>query len=292
MMCFDKILFPVDFSAAATTMVPFVREMARLCRAQLSVLHSFDIVQSYNLAGHLDPTGESYPSPIPYTSSVKSLRDRKEELLYLFGREHFPDIKCRMIMEDGDPATIIHGIAQRDDINLIMMPTRGTGTFRRLLLGSVTSKVLHDVSCAVFTTAHGTDTKLVPHVPFRVILCAIRLNEEAETVLNAAESFTQACGGKLSILHMAHPHFEISRPHTDDLALGALRRKGGSAGVLHVVHEDVATGIRRTALDESADLVMVGRGHARGKISALWSHLYQIVRESPCPVLSVCSSGQ
>ena len=98
------------------------------------------------------PTGESEPSPIPYVPSVARLRDQEEEHLQDFAREQFPDIKCRAIMEDGDPATIIDGVAQRDGIDLIMMPTRGLGTFRRLLLGSATAKVLHDVSCAVFTT--------------------------------------------------------------------------------------------------------------------------------------------
>jgi nucleotide-binding universal stress UspA family protein len=289
MIRFDRILFPVDFSSASKAMVPYVREMARLCIAQVSVLHSFNLVQGYNLAGHLDPTGESYPSPIPYTPSVKRLREQQEESLHAFGREQFPDIKCRVIMEDGDPASVIHRVAQRNGIDLIMMPTSGCGTFRRLLLGSVTAKVLHDVSCAVFTSAHEADAKFVPRVAFRVIVCAINLNEEAEAVLDIADSFTQACEARLSILHMTHRHLDSHRAHTAELALDVLKRKSGSAGVLHVLHEGVTKGIRRAAIDESADLVIVGRGHARGRIPGLWSDLYRIVRESPCPVLSVCS---
>jgi len=53
-------------------MVPYVREMARLytAQAQLAVLHSFDVVKGDNLAGRLDPTGESKPPPIPKLPKV------------------------------------------------------------------------------------------------------------------------------------------------------------------------------------------------------------------------------
>jgi len=34
-------------------------------------------------------------------------------------------------------------------------------------------------------------------------------------------------------------------------------------------------------------LLIVGRGHLRENIAQVWSHLYTIIRESPCPVLSV-----
>jgi len=36
-----------------------------------------------------------------------------------------------------------------------------------------------------------------------------------------------------------------------------------------------------------ADLLVVGRGHDQGAIGRIWSRLYAIVRDSPCPVLSI-----
>jgi nucleotide-binding universal stress UspA family protein len=287
MMPFHKILFPVDFSAASVAMVHYVREMAQLCAAQVAVLHTFDVVRGYNLAGHLVPGAESEPLPIPYVPSVARLREQEEEHLRTFAREQFPDIECRVIMEDGDPAAVIDGVAQRDGTDLIMMPTRGLGTFRRLLLGSATAKVLHDVSCAVFTSVHEVNPTPARHAVLREIVCAIDLNEEAEAVLRTADFFAQACGARLSILHMTHTSTNELCTDVDDLALAALTRESGTLGVARVLHGDVAEGIRRTAIEESADLVIAGRGHERGTFSHLWSDLYEIVRESPCPVLSV-----
>jgi hypothetical protein len=59
-------------------MVPYVQEIARLhtAQAQLAVLHSFDVVKVYNLAGRFDPMGESKPPPIPYVPSVARLREQ------------------------------------------------------------------------------------------------------------------------------------------------------------------------------------------------------------------------
>ena len=56
---------------------------------------------------------------------------------------------------------------------------------------------------------------------------------------------------------------------------------------LRILDASVPEGIRRTAIEDRADLVVVGRGHQRGRVSSLWSPLYTIILESPCPVLSV-----
>ena len=55
---------------------------------------------------------------------------------------------------EGDPGSRIVEAARASGFDLIMMPSRGRGTFRSALLGSVTAKVLHDAECAVWTAAH------------------------------------------------------------------------------------------------------------------------------------------
>jgi hypothetical protein len=46
-------------------------------------------------------------------------------------------------------------------------------------------------------------------------------------------------------------------------------------------------GGRQIAIEESADLIVVGCGHSRGIFSPAWSRLYSISRESLCAILSV-----
>jgi nucleotide-binding universal stress UspA family protein len=40
-------------------------------------------------------------------------------------------------------------------------------------------------------------------------------------------------------------------------------------------------------LAEQADLVIIGRGHADRALGRLRSHTYNIIRNAPCPVISV-----
>lgn len=159
---FHSILFPIDFSPACTAMAGYVREMSRVCDAEVVLLYSFDAVQGYNIAAHLRVAGGSRYEPIPYAPSLRTLRAEKEEHLIEFACEQFDGWRCRTIMEDGEAASIIQGVAQGNNTDLIMMPTSGAGTFRRFLLGSITAKVLHDVDCAVFTTVHQSVPALPP----------------------------------------------------------------------------------------------------------------------------------
>jgi nucleotide-binding universal stress UspA family protein len=53
----------------------------------------------------------------------------------------------------------------------------------------------------------------------------------------------------------------------------------GAGEVSHVV--------RQAALHHGADLVVIGRGHATRTLGRLRTNVYSIIRESPCPVISV-----
>ena len=50
---------------------------------------------------------------------------------------------------EGDPAEEIVRYAEEIDADLIIMGSRGLSTFGRLLLGSVSQKVLHNAHCSV-----------------------------------------------------------------------------------------------------------------------------------------------
>jgi nucleotide-binding universal stress UspA family protein len=56
---------------------------------------------------------------------------------------------------------------------------------------------------------------------------------------------------------------------------------------IRILDGELSEVICRAAREVGADLVIVGRGHARGRFAQMWSHLYTIIRDSPCPVLSV-----
>jgi nucleotide-binding universal stress UspA family protein len=287
MMPFRKILFPVDFSEATVAMVPYVAEVAQRFSGTVTILNAFNRIQGYSVAARLEGSFDSEPVSIPYTDALQGLRTQRQKRLEEFCRSHFSNVNHMARLEDGDAATVVEWVAKHENTDLIMMPTKGFGKFRRWLLGSITAKVLHDVDCLVMTSAHVTGSEFASPNGFRSIVCSVELNPEAHTVLEAAGDLAHAYGAKLHLLHI-----ETSRERGEQVTAQsitqAFKEASGSDMVVEatLLHTGVADGIRRVALENSADLVVVGRGRQKG-ISRIWTHLYAIIAESPCPVLSV-----
>jgi nucleotide-binding universal stress UspA family protein len=56
---------------------------------------------------------------------------------------------------------------------------------------------------------------------------------------------------------------------------------------IRILDGELSEVICSSAREVGADLVIVGRGHVRERFAQMWSHLYTIIRDAPCPVLSV-----
>jgi nucleotide-binding universal stress UspA family protein len=216
--------------------------------------------------------------------------------LHDFALEMFPGQHVESITELGEPGSIIHKVAQQQEADLIMLATHGYGPMRRFLVGSVTAKVLHDATTVVWTGIGSTLTDHTPRIPYQSIVCALDDTDEAEAVLKGAAAVARAYGGQLSLLHAIQipvgPRFDFG-PYKTQLAdaahsrLRELKAKLGIDAPDTVTSAPISDSVRHEVLLRRADLVITGRGHAQGTISKMWSHLYSIVRESPCPVLSI-----
>jgi len=58
-------------------------------------------------------------------------------------------IESRTVERTGDAATAILEQAEEDDVDLVVMGTRGLSAGQRWLMGSVSDKVLHHARCSV-----------------------------------------------------------------------------------------------------------------------------------------------
>jgi len=70
-------------------------------------------------------------------------------------------------------------------------------------------------------------------------------------------------------------------------AIGKMQETAGVMAQLCVGAGEVAHIVREAALQHGADLVVVGRGHATRALGRLRTNVYSIIRQSPCPVISV-----
>lgn len=292
MLDFHHILFPTDFSDHCKAFRPLVQFIARQFNARLTVLHVVPVIsggQYGDLAGVFPTMGD-----------FAAVEERMNELLRDFAPdrdfEGIPQVNREVSL--GDPAVVIADYASSHKADLIMMPTHGYGRFRSLLMGSVASKVLHDAECPVWTAAHGESLEPISHIGVKNIIVAIDLAEGQLDVIGAAVDLGRKFGAAVTLVH-AVPAAEHVPGDTGGAEFGGflvrtarehiagLQVKAGTSFDVLVEPGAVAQTIRKAAMEIKADLVVLGRGLIHAPFGRLRSKSYEIIRESPCPVLSL-----
>jgi len=277
MITFQRILFPVDFSGRCAAMV-------KRFGSELVVLHVLD----------LPPAGIAPPEAAAWSTLIgaEPLRQQGQVALESFLAREFPGMPVQSETAEGDPAYTIVEIARERKADLIMMPTAGLGPFRRLLLGSVTAKVLHDSAVPVWTGLHAGE--MAAHSPerWKRMLCALEDYRRDLPVLQWAAEF--ACEQKLE-LRLVHavggPEDCEDNPSFRESLLNAGKLQA-QAGTKFEVCVDVGPAgqvIHKKAIGYAADIVVIGRGVIQKPLGRWRSGAYEIVREAPCPVISVIS---
>ena len=269
-----KILFPVDFSARCTDAGRMAETFAGHFQAELTLLHVVEPLTYNDIPVNIDALGE------------QQLAGYLAEELKQF------DVK-RVIMH-GSPASQIVDYAQSGDFDLIVLPTHGYGGFRRLILGSVTARVLHEAQCPVWTGAHMEQVPKLEDIALRKIVCALDLGTQSCPTLRFAGQFASEFDAELQIVHaipQAKDHaFAVDAEELVSQAekkMSDVQKCVGSEANVTMLTGEAPEAICGFAAQEKADLVIIGRSVHSGLAGRLKDNAYSIIRQSPCPVISV-----
>jgi len=281
MLTLSRILLPVDFSDAS-------RGAARYAFNLASEFHS-EVVLLY-VAMPIDAALGMESGAVLADALLNQRAALKGQLDSVFCNQ-FRGINASLVVEEGDPAIEIVNYAHNERVDLIVMPTHGYGPFRRLLLGSVTAKVLHDVSCPVWTGAHLEDALIPENLAIRKVACAIDLGPQTRAALCWAQGISSACNATLEIIHALPCVSDMSwRERITDIAKDEIEHHQialEAAAEVHLVSGSPTSAVCDCARGIGADLLVIGRGHGTGRTGRLPSNAYTIVRDAPCPVVSI-----
>ncbi len=268
-----KILFPVDFSERCGDAARMVETFAGHFEAELTLL--------YVLA------------PRTYNDILVDAAGISEQQLSAYLDDELKPFNVRRVMLDGDPASAITKYAHSREFDLIMLPTHGYGGFRRLILGSVTERVLHDAVCPVWTGVHMEQVPRLEDIALRKIVCAVDLGAQSCPTLSWATRCALEFGAELAVVHALPPAASGGEQTVEHLMvhtsrkIEAMQETFGSVGKVSVVVGPAAESVCGFAEREQADLVVIGRSVAGGLMGRLRANAYSIIRQSPCPVVSV-----
>jgi nucleotide-binding universal stress UspA family protein len=282
------ILFPVDFSPSCVAMAAYVKRAAALFNARVTLVHVF-VLYSHDAF-------RLYVRPPPEVAEEQENLARQK--LDSFLTSEFPVAECPRIVLSGDAATRIAQLARTDSFDLIIMPTHA-GVFRRTLLGSTTAKVLNDADCPVLTTQHAEiiSPRRLEH---REWVCAIALNADSERVLRFASQAAKAVHANLTLLHVI-PESETDLLVQLDLEerlqsaqraaasrrIEELQSAAGSHALVKIAIGPIKDVLTEEARRLPADVLVMGRSPQPGAQGRLRDLSYAVVRDAPCPVISV-----
>ena len=301
MVRITDILCPIDFSEVSRHAFDRAVGVARCYDAVIHVLH----VLPMSAAVHAVPVGPEGPGPFRLLDADRILRD----LPGFLALENPIGVSIDYHVLDAPVAhKEILVQAQRVSANLIVMGTHGRSGFERLLLGSVTEKVLRTSSVPVLTVpCRAPDAVPATRDPFRRILYATDFSASSEGALRYAASLAEHGAAKLTILHvvetLARIHGAPPDFYFDATGFDAALEKQARETLPQWVPESVRLGcdtedlvvrgvpyaeILRVASEQQIDLIVLGV-HGRNALDRLvfGSTTEQIVRRATCPVLTI-----
>jgi nucleotide-binding universal stress UspA family protein len=262
-----KILFPVDFSNRCAGAARYVESFAGWFQAEIMLLHVVDTAT--------------------YAAVAQQLHPSRQDQVRTFLADELEQFSTRRVCTIGDPAEEIVKTVRSWTPDLVMMPTYGLGFHRPSLLGSVTAKVLHDVECPVWTGIHTEEAPPLEKLTFRSVLCAVDLGLRSTRVLEWALSFAGEHTADLAIVH-ATPCVEAPPLVAEARSrVAALLASAGTNAAILINEGEPAKVVVCAAKDFRADLLVIGRHDASSDDGYLRHNAYAIIRESPCPVISI-----
>jgi nucleotide-binding universal stress UspA family protein len=236
------------------------------------------------------------PLPIPYEILEEEEAERARPL-FDEARKHLGELEVETrAFGGGSPAGVINDLAEREQVDTIVVGSPHRGMVGRTLIGSVADGLLHGAPCEVMTAPRGFAAE--EHGPFRTIAVAYDDTEEAKAALARAEALALACRATIVVYTVAAPPTVVPGATGYTPAIPPEAPPIVTRAVKGVDERLAATGralagtpgptIAEACEEAGADLLVAGsRGYGPVMRVLIGSVSTQLVHKAPCPVLVV-----
>ena len=287
------ILCPIDFSEFSIRAYHYALSLAEHYRGKVMVQHIVELWR-YPFSDYVASQGD-------YAEFRRAFREGGKEKLLGFVKNHTHDeTQPELVVHEGVAADSILSFAQARKADLIVMGTHGRRGFDRVVLGSVTDRVMRTAPCPVLaisklppeTMAAGEERRRVHHLN-RILFCT-DFSEASERALNYAISATAEYDAELTLLHVLE---EVPSPaKAEDIATATeqldklIPQEGRKTFKIKTA---VRIGkpymqIIQFVVEAQIDMVTMGVS-GRGALdrAVFGSTTYRVMQLGPCPVLAV-----
>lgn len=298
---FRNILFPTDFTPHARAALKYAAAFARHGGGRV-VLFS---VQGGSVPANLLTVPErSFDEP-----EDNWLRQLRHDVKDLLADPLLDGLEVDPVIIEGDPAVEIARAAREYETDLVTVVTHGRKGLARALWGSTAEEIIAESPCPVLTL-RPPQRDFVEHreghteIRLNRMLLATTFRPKDRAAEQVALQFAGRTGAELHVIYVISDYLEQMSglfPDAGGTALSRFReyvkeRMSGFAGdsgqrvETHIEEGRPYEQIVRVATEKDVDLIVIGTGvHASlfGGTPVLGSEIERVVRNAPCPVLSV-----
>ena len=218
-----------------------------------------------------------------------------------FTRKHtHADIQPELAVHQGSAPDCILAFAEAQKAEVIVMGTHGRRGFDRLVLGSVTDRVMRRAPCPVLVVCHPPHESTVAeershvHHLSRILYCT-DFSENSKRALSFAISATAEYDAELTLLHVLEGAPSAAKTQETLTAVTEQLTKLISAEASRTlrIKKTVLIGkpyqqILQLAVSTQIDMVAMGvRGRGALDAAVFGSTTYRVIQLGPCPVLAV-----
>lgn len=298
-MRFRSIVCATDFSDFSNRTVPYGVAIAREFGAKLYVCHVVDLT-ALTIYGEfqIDPVGQQ-----------ERIRQEADAQLKKMLAPH--QIDWEPLIAVGQPAAEIARIAEEKGIDLVISATRGRSGIKRLILGSVTQRLIRILGCpllAVHSPEQGFIDSGAGAIRLKKITIGCDFSADSVLALNYGLSLAQEFEAELHLVHVVEPpvyeEFLTPGEQAEKFVLtdavkqkleGLVSEEARNWCSLKPVvlrgrpYEELVA----YAMAEEMDMIVLGvRGYGLVKSLLMGSTTDRVVRNAPCPVLAVSAQPQ
>lgn len=299
MIAIKRILCPVDFSEFSRHALEQAVVIARHYGGEITALHAFVVPPAAAAIG-----GDGTWVPIDQTEARAAYETERASDLASFVAAIVPaDVAVKRGVVEGGVVNVILQEAAALPADLIVMGTHGRSGFERMLLGSVTERVLRKAPVPVLTVPRRMSgvmpaiRRILVPVDFskasiRALSYAVSLAREAQaevTVHYVIEFVPDPASYQYRLINMPEYYAQVSRAAQEEME-GAIERVGGGYERLRprITRGKAYKEILRVAAEEQADLIFMGvQGRGAADLLMFGSTANHVVRAAACPVMTI-----
>jgi nucleotide-binding universal stress UspA family protein len=297
-----NVLYATDFSTTSEAALPYA---TAICRKFGSTLHVVHVISDTGLL--LMTGGVDYVTFGTLYEDANTTAKEKIDAIITRGS----GIPWRSYLRHGKVWPNLRSIIAENEIDLIVVGTRGRIGFEKLLLGSVAEDILRHAPCPVLTVGprttgrvrlpqfEGKAKALAPvELELQHILYAANLTAASLKVAPFAIAMAEEFGARLTLMHVLESSStcDSSPSQTEECTrrLQGMVPKDATlayAPATVIEYGSAWQAIVTTAAVRDADLIVLGAQPSDGTTHLPWSTVHQVVAHAKCPVLTLRSQG-